>query len=494
MTSVQAIDVSTASIGNLKIIASQPANSTKQFQQLLNGKSNENNLSKLQKKDVSAKKTSMDKTESFDSSYSEMRSDNSKNVVNTTQDKENVITEKTLQDVQQDMKDIVQDVTGMDDDTLQSLLDMMGITLTDLLNPVTLQQFVLQANGASEDMELLTNEALMNCYTELLQSLTDYMSENQEQILAALEQLAEPASLDEFGITEEDLQTVQSEVVDSDVATENADTVVRDMQQEGIVTNGMQDTDKASKNMDAENKLNDADMADSKTDTAVVTKSLSQEENASDSANEQEGKSQEDIQKLFATDTQEVSSKGEQNEQPLFSQQLNVVQGNVSQVYDAASVSSQRMQQMVNIVHQVSEQMQQSVTPDTTSLEMQLNPESLGKVLLTLVSREGIMTATFHVQSEEARQALESQMFTLRENLEAKEIKVESVEVYVSDFSFEQSTEAEAQRQSDMNKNNKRKFRYDDAEDEEEVAEEESVDELRREVMRNNGSSIDFTA
>lgn len=46
------------------------------------------------------------------------------------------------------------------------------------------------------------------------------------------------------------------------------------------------------------------------------------------------------------------------------------------------------------------------------------------------------MTAVFSVQSEEARAALESQMYTLRENLELRELKVDAVEVNVSDFDF----------------------------------------------------------
>ena len=48
------------------------------------------------------------------------------------------------------------------------------------------------------------------------------------------------------------------------------------------------------------------------------------------------------------------------------------------------------------------------------------------------------MTANFTVQTEEARLALESQMYQLRDTLEQKEIKVEAVSISVSDFSFAQ--------------------------------------------------------
>ena len=129
-----------------------------------------------------------------------------------------------------------------------------------------------------------------------------------------------------------------------------------------------------------------------------------------------------------------------------------VMQGNVSEVFEANMKAVPRMQQMIDIVNQVSEQIRTQVTPDTTSVEMQLNPENLGKVVLNVVAKNGVMTATFQVESDEAKHALESQMYTLKENLEAKNIKVEAVEVQVSDFSFGQSNQADAKSENDFGK------------------------------------------
>ena len=151
---------------------------------------------------------------------------------------------------------------------------------------------------------------------------------------------------------------------------------------------------------------------------------------------------------------------------------------------------------MVDIVKQVSEQIHRSINADTTTMEMQLNPERLGKVYFSVVSKAGVMTATFQVQSEEAKQALESQMITLKENLEAKNLKVESVDVQISDFSFEHSKESEGQEQGDFTKQEKRRFRYDAdiADDSEESEQMISAEQMRRQVMVDNGGSIDYTA
>jgi flagellar hook-length control protein FliK len=106
------------------------------------------------------------------------------------------------------------------------------------------------------------------------------------------------------------------------------------------------------------------------------------------------------------------------------------------------------------------------------------------------------MTASFTVQSTEAKIALESQMITLRENLEQKNLKVEAVEVSVSDFAFSQSGQADTGDSKDFQQGNGRRsrFRYDEEESETEEDAAIQAAEVRQSVMRDMGSSIDFTA
>ena len=106
------------------------------------------------------------------------------------------------------------------------------------------------------------------------------------------------------------------------------------------------------------------------------------------------------------------------------------------------------------------------------------------------------MTAVFSVQSEEAKAALESQMFTLRENLELRELKVDAVEVNVSDFDFSRSDQAMDGGQSKADDGNGKQMKFDfgdDSSDESAISNEEK-EAVRKQVMRDNGSQIDFTA
>ena len=176
-----------------------------------------------------------------------------------------------------------------------------------------------------------------------------------------------------------------------------------------------------------------------------------------------------------------------------FIQNLNQAVNDTVQVAKPESV---RMQQMVDIVNQVVEKIKVSIGTESTSMEMQLNPEHLGKLLLNVSSKNGVMTAVFSVQSEEAKAALESQMYTLRENLELRELKVDAVEVNVSDFDFshsDQQTMNGDQSKADNGNGRQMKFEFDDESSEEAVSNEEK-EAVRKQVMRDNGSQIDFTA
>ena len=87
------------------------------------------------------------------------------------------------------------------------------------------------------------------------------------------------------------------------------------------------------------------------------------------------------------------------------------------------------------------EQIKITIRPEQTNMELQLNPEHLGRVNLTITEKEGMMTAQFTTQTQIAKEAIESQMAALRESLQNQGIKVEAIEVTVSEFGFERNEE-----------------------------------------------------
>lgn len=92
-----------------------------------------------------------------------------------------------------------------------------------------------------------------------------------------------------------------------------------------------------------------------------------------------------------------------------------------------------------DIMNQIMDYMKMQLNADTTNLEMQLHPASLGTLQIQLASKAGVVTANFIAQNETVKAALEVQMVQLKEQFEEQGIKVESIQVTVQTHEFERN-------------------------------------------------------
>ena len=144
-----------------------------------------------------------------------------------------------------------------------------------------------------------------------------------------------------------------------------------------------------------------------------------------------------------------------------------------------------------DIVRQVVEQTQLHVKQGVTSLEMQLYPEHLGKVLVQVVTRDGSVTAQITAENEAAKNALESQLTLLKENLNNQGVKIENVEVTIASHAFEQNMQGEAH--SEQGSEQSRKSRRSTAMFFDEVSDEQT-EETDKEIMELKGSTVSYSA
>lgn len=380
---------------------------------------------------------------------------------------------KSVENVANEITNEVRDILGVDDETLANAMTALGFSALDLLDTSNLAKLVLTINGSSEFTDLLTDENMMN----QLNSLIDVVENiNWEELT---------------GMSKEDFATaLANSMQQSDIEDENLMTTVSNGETFSVV---QEDTPDRQVNVQTDVSDN---MTDAKQDvTVVVEKNQNKAEPGSAQTDSDAGKNMsEEIAESTVSDDDAVSGR-QTNVQNNFIQNMEQAVTNVEQT-QSARPNTVRMQQMVDIVNQVVEKIKVSLGTESTSMEMQLNPEHLGKVLLNVSSKNGMMTAVFSVQSEEAKAALESQMFTLRENLELRELKVDAVEVNVSDFDFSRSDQAMDGGQSKADDGNGKQMKFDfgdDSSDESAISNEEK-EAVRKQVMRDNGSQIDFTA
>lgn len=403
------------------------------------------------------------------------------------------LTEDQLTAVNQEIRNVVKTALGIDEETMEAVLAEMGIMPIELLQPENLQQFILMVDGGQEITDFLMNEEMMgdfNLVSEVLQTLdmTEITNTPMTEILQQMTKLSEeiPVEMDLLSnesladaLSEDSGLPLSQETVDVDVQQEEPEVVV--VQQDNLdhVTGQTAQEDDQLQADDQGQVLASVSLSDS-----ASQNNASQNMENSDASDQQESQLPEQFTSVRPDPEPEFIAVGNHIQQQM-------VADSVSEI-----ATPQPTPQMVQIVEQIVEQIRIHAQADTTTMEMQLNPESLGKVLLTISSRAGMMTANFTVQTEEARMAVESQMYTLRENLEQKELKVDAVEVTVSNFEFKQNG-GDGDDQKDLNQGDgrSRRFRMEEKEEDgEEISQEAEAERVRRNVMRDNGGSVDFIA
>lgn len=151
----------------------------------------------------------------------------------------------------------------------------------------------------------------------------------------------------------------------------------------------------------------------------------------------------------------------------------------------------------IDIIRQIVEQVKVNISGETTSMEMQLNPENLGKVYVHVSAREGAVNAQITAANEAVKNALETQVADLKQSLNQAGVKVDAIEVTVASHEFEQNLEQNARREAQEGERaaaamHRRSIRLDDLDGLSGVMTEEET--LAAQIMRDNGNTVDLSA
>ncbi len=343
------------------------------------------------------------------------------------------------------------------EEELLSVLQSLSLTPADLLTKEGLQQVVLAVSGETDFANFLTDETmfttLQNLCGELQTTLSDLADElgiSQDEVQDFLTALADKAG---------DASTLQAEALSAEeFSTEEFSTE----ETEDAVT----DVEKGS---DTENITGD------KTASEV---NVPGKETGKQTEKETSGE-----EKSFTGD------KAFDN----FAQSFKT--GQTQNTQAAAEVTPHFDVETENIIRQITDYMRGNVTNGVSEMDMQLHPANLGSVHIHLEAKEGVLTAQFTAQNESVKAALESQMIQLKDSFEEQGLTVESIEVMVSSQKFDQSyEEAESHANDTGSRSGRQRTRraglHVSMEDEE-LSDEEI---LAKEVLKGQGSTVEFTA
>lgn len=370
------------------------------------------------------------------------------------------------------MKDSLKESLGVSEEEIEDAMEKLGLSGLDLLNPTNLTALVGELTGTSDMAELLVSSSMQDLLKNA-QELADAFSEATGLTVSQLtEQLGMDASDD--SLDENLLENLQGNSILKE-AGNNASKVLDDA---------------TAKEQDViNNETTSVDAADAKT--------ASSENDGTDQTNEQASK---DDTKSFLQDAKDqraniATTVDNSMAQQSFTTSLeNTVFGGETQGANASYVDAKElMQQLVDFA-------KLHVKQDTTSLEMQLNPEKLGKLMIHVSEKAGEVTAEIQTQSEVVKEALESQIATLKTSLEGQGVKVNAVEVTVASHAFEENldkqadagTEQNQEQENAQNKSTRKNLIASELDDLTGLLSEEEM--LVAQIMKDHGNSVDMMA
>lgn len=380
--------------------------------------------------------------------------------------KQNAPEEADVEAFSERMAELLAEVFQMTEEEITDILEQNGISISELMfdvgqdnalsfvNTDALQKLVMCVHGVEDKAVFLTNDMLSGELSELTN-------------------VVEEACAELFGVEPDELEAL------SDSLMQSFAEALADMEK----SLSHEKTERAEVAA-VPGEWDDSDATGSAEIPIIVEKYEAAEDGTSQMKNDEEsfGTPQNPDAKNQMADVAATENTAAE----LFTERLSqaFVKETDQAVQDSQSV-------MRTIVDQVVRQVKIRVLPETTNMELKLNPESLGKINLQVSSTSGIASAVLTVENQTAKEALESQMQILRQAFEEQGLKVDAVEVTVSEFGLRQEDPG-YDRQNSNGSEGKHKFRENAGENAVGERAEDAVQTA--EERRSADSLIDYTA
>lgn len=341
--------------------------------------------------------------------------------------------------------ELIQKIAGLLEipvEEVQSFMEGLGMDQLDVLDQAQLGKLFLQAAGMEDPYALVTDEKLYGDYQELMKQLDVTLQECGGQLGTDAAQFQNLLA----GLREQSMAQRETPLVEVSQEEGSPESKAADLSEGG---------------------LSDLTEADGQKENVTRDKEHGQRESGS-----------------------------EQKEQGsnVFIQNLRT-EAFRPEVQRTAEFTGMAETDTENIMRQIMDYMKIQVKADTSNLEMQLHPASLGTVQVQIASKGGAVTANFIAQNETVKAALESQMVQLIERFDEQGVKVEAIEVTVQTHEFERNLDqgrGREQQSGDSGKKGRtRRINLNDTLPIDEMAEE---DVLAADIMAASGNTVDYTA
>lgn len=474
--------------GKNSVNTASSSNSNKGFEQVLNNvekkETNNNNYNKITKQNTNKKQDVIANDKKQEKPLEIKKEDNNK-----VESKEEVKKNETIDKKEVNSNDIEEKEKAIviDEETLQKLSDILGISTDKILNilsslsisvsmleqPEHLIKFLQSAFNVENPSQLLAKDNIKNIMQDItnIAKSIDYqdiinIDENTKDILASIVNNEDVKNIKVLNDNEQIKQEINNllEQLNGKVVTEKARENIQINNTVDIKSSLTTETKINSENVDVENVENPEVSEEQKQFNQPDNKQMYQQ-NGEQNANKNS--------QMLETNKQEISIKQET---------FNISNvSNNSKVFNASLPKTQVFRNInaSDVVAQIMEKIKVSIKPDVSEVKMILKPEQLGEVSLKIATQNGIVTAQFTAESQKVKEIIESNFNQLKDMLAQQGIDVGALEVNVSDKESQNQSFNMFEQNTNKAKTNKGLLLEDDVkiiEAEAKISEEEILD------------------
>lgn len=421
--------------GKNSVSASNVSTNNKGFEQVLNNvekkeannnnynKANKQNVNKKQEKPLEFKKEDTNKVESKEEVKKNETIDKKELDNNDIEEKEKekaiVIDEETLQKLS--------DILGISTDKILNILSSLSISVSMLEQPEHLIKFLQSAFDVENPSQLLAKDNIKNIMQDItnIAKSIDYqdiinIDENTKDILASIVNNEDVKNIKVLNDNEQIKQEINNllEQLNGKVVTEKAKENTQINNTVDIKSSLTTETKINSENVDVEN-IENSEIAQEQKQFNQTDNNQMYQQNSGQNSNENS--------QMLEANKQEISFKQET---------FNISNvSNNSKVFNASLPKTQVFRNInaSDVVAQIMEKIKVSIKPDVSEVKMILKPEQLGEVSLKIATQNGIVTAQFTAESQKVKEIIESNFNQLKDMLSQQGIDVGALEVNVSD-------------------------------------------------------------
>lgn len=394
---------------------------------------------------------------------------------------------KPLEEFEEEIREALKEELGVTDEEITAAMESLGLSFLDLRNLSDLASLVQNLTGEEIATLFLSDafQAVMEQVTVSVDALCEELGITKEEfdLLCETWDQMQSGDVSDEQLPPQDLETSEMGADASEAGSEDKPVLTQDQKPENLKELGA-----LQKNDEAQQKEQTSSVKETQETSEKTLTGVTAEESG-------------DLSGEDAESHQQMNHSGEMKQDAAhvtFGTQQSVRTEEFVLPQDAAAPYSSSVD-VADLIQQIARNVRVTISQTVTSMEMQLNPEHLGKLYLNVSEREGVIRAQITAQNEAVKEALETQLVELRQSLNQQGVKVDAIEVMVGTHEFEQNLEENARQEQQMQQQmedskgqTRRNLNLNDLDGLSGLMTEE--EELAAKIMRQNGNQVDLTA